>query len=313
MRRFISGLNRRLVAIVIPVFLLTIVLGVSKPGGVSARNELVETPGWSQLPNVPGSFVPLLGQPVRNVGGPIPARAGGQSTNGVVFAGDVPQLIAALRDVNVDTIYLNPGGTYTLTAPDNGVDGLNGLPDINHGVTIYGRNATIRRDPSAPAFRFFHVSGAGNPGIPVNPSNAGALFLNDLTLTGGLARGGKGGDSQFPGGGGAGMGGAIFNNGGVVILTHCKLIGNRAEGGAAGVGANPYGYGGGGGLGGNGGSGNRLLSAQGFTVTSGGGGGGGIVCLRRSRHDAGVQPRIELFLLGRWGWRRNAFRLRFTG
>jgi hypothetical protein len=274
MPKAVSRLNRPWLAVVTSIFLLTLIFGLSKPGAVFATGGAMNNAGWGAFRGGADSLA-FLFSPRVGGGGRIPAKAGGQITNGVVFAGDVPQLIAALRDVNVDTIYLNPGGTYTLTAPDNGVDGWNGLPDINHGVTIYGRNATIRRDPAAPPFRFFHVSGAGNPGIPVNPSNAGALFLNDLTLTGGLARGGKGGDSQLPGGGGAGMGGAIFNNGGVVVLTHCKLIGNRAEGGAAGAGVDPYGYGGGGGLGGNGGPGNRVLSAAGFHVTSGGGGGSG--------------------------------------
>jgi len=108
---------------------------------------------------------------------------------------------------------------------------------------------------------------------------AGTLSLNNLTLMGGLA---KGGNATFLAGGGAGMGGAIFNQG-TVALVNVILTGNTAqgglvlvgagiEGGGGGIGSDGEAYGNGGGFGGpftgHGGSG-------GVADAYGGGGGGG--------------------------------------
>ena len=64
--------------------------------------------------------------------------------------GDVAGLIAAMNAANSspapNTINLASGGTYTLTAVDNGV---NGLPAITNSMTINGNGATIQRS-SAP-------------------------------------------------------------------------------------------------------------------------------------------------------------------
>jgi cysteine-rich repeat protein len=108
----------------------------------------------------------------------------------------------------------------------------------------------------------------------------GALTLQNLTLAGGRATGGAGGQNDSnagaggPGGGGAGLGGAVYNLGSVVLQS-CTLSGNQAHGGWGGQGAfvdeefgpvrSASGGGGGGGLGG----------AGGFAVDSLGGGGGG--------------------------------------
>ncbi len=58
---------------------------------------------------------------------------------------------------------------------------------------------------------------------------AGSVSLSGLTLQNGL---GKGGDSGT-GGGAAGMGGAIFQNGGILSVANVKLINNKAQGGSA--------------------------------------------------------------------------------
>jgi CSLREA domain-containing protein len=105
-----------------------------------------------------------------------------------------------------DTINLPPG-TYTLTAVDNAAFGKTGLPVITSAITINGAGATITRDPAAPEFRLFLVSGAGN------------LTLNAIRLTNGVA--------QPDGADTAGSGGAIVS-GGTLALTNVTVIGNKA-------------------------------------------------------------------------------------
>ena len=99
------------------------------------------------------------------------------------------------------TIDLQADQTYTLTGADNAWYGPNGLPAVTNSVGIDGEGATIARFPGpysaavTPAFRLFYVAPGAN------------LTLADLTLTGGLAQGGAGGDGLTAGGGGgAGLG-----------------------------------------------------------------------------------------------------------
>jgi len=123
------------------------------------------------------------------------------------------------------TVQLQAGEVYTLSEPDNWWFGPNGLPSISSAITIEGNGATIARSTAAgtPPFRLFYISG-GLSGIP-----AGNLTLRKVAVTGGLA---KGGDSDL-GGGGAGMGGAIFTQG-TLTLDRATLSGNMARGGAHG-------------------------------------------------------------------------------
>jgi len=102
----------------------------------------------------------------------------------------------------------------------------------------------------------------------------GHVEMRGLTLSGGIARGGDGGagvNTLISGGGGAGMGGAIYLYQGALQLADVSLIDNQANGGAgdvANAGANPEGGGGGGSSSFNGGN---------FTGgTNAGAGGGGI-------------------------------------
>jgi hypothetical protein len=168
----------------------------------------------------------------------------------------------------------------TLTTIDNYWYGPNALPPIASNITIQPIAGTLTLtashtgDPTpatANAFRFFYVSG----GLEIA---AGSLTLNDAILQGGYA---KGGDSQY-GGGGAGMGGAIFNQGNLA-LANVSLIGNTAQGGIINVGSNSYGGGGmgqdggaanGGGFGGSLGSGSYGGSGGSGDIGGGGGGGG---------------------------------------
>ncbi len=114
---------------------------------------------------------------------------------------------------------------------------------LTKGITIAGPGG----------FRLFQVTTGSN------------LTLNGLTLTGGDAQGFNGGSGLQPGGGSAGLGGAIFNQGTLTILDS-TLTGSTAQGGNGGSQDNHTLYGGGGaGLGGAGGT---------ASGSYGGGGGG---------------------------------------
>jgi hypothetical protein len=68
----------------------------------------------------------------------------------------------------------------------------------------------------------------------------GAVTLKNLTLSGGLSQGARGGASYGgTGGGGAGMGGALFINGGAVSLVNMTISGSQALGGRGGDVINP--------------------------------------------------------------------------
>jgi hypothetical protein len=191
-------------------------------------------------------------------------------------------LIAAISQANVDnagdTLTLAAACTYTFAFANNYWYGPNALPAIQSTMTIEGNGATLfatQFDGSAAnAFRFFYVSG----GVQ---SPAGSLTLHNLLLQGGRA---KGGDSRL-GGGGAGMGGAIFNQG-FLTLDAVTLTTNTAQGGnyssdtylvsGGGIGQDSissFGSGPGGGFGGPVPGAFGTLSTGG--ASSGGGGGGG--------------------------------------
>jgi hypothetical protein len=137
---------------------------------------------------------------------------------------DVACLIFAINDANSDThekstIWLEPGGTYTLTSVDNNTDGPNGLPSITGDLTIRVKGkgtATLTRVTglNTPPFRLLHVAETGH------------LRLRDLVLSNGSA--------LFPFGpppGPTGFeqdGGGIFNSGGEVTLDETTLSGNIA-------------------------------------------------------------------------------------
>ena len=147
---------------------------------------------------------------------------------------------------------------------------------ITNNITISGpsgENGIILSRSLGSAFRFFHVA------------TNGTLSLRNLTLTKGEARGFDGG-MVFggTGGGAAGMGGAVFNQG-VLNVHHCTLFDNLAVGGNGGqrpeFGSDEFG-GGGGGVGGPGQGGpNNAIGGlpnpggHNLSITNGGYGGGG--------------------------------------
>jgi hypothetical protein len=185
--------------------------------------------------------------------------------------------------------------TIVLDSIDNYWYGPNALPPVAAAIHIIGADAgtTLQAvhvgDPTpatAGAFRFFYVCG-GIDGLihdKVGQAVTGALTLENIALQGGYA---SGGDSRY-GGGGAGMGGAIFNQG-VLRLVGVSLIGNVAQGGGyeplgpdtwyagGGMGQDAHAGGEGGGfggvIGGYGGTGGANTGGK------GGGGGGGFVSL----------------------------------
>src|SRR5579884_1342 len=188
-----------------------------------------------------------------------------------------------------NTIVLQPQATYTLTQPDQPETGAfdrgswygpNGLPPIASSILIAGNGATIARSASASApFRLFFVG--ANPNSLATKGYAspgpGVLTLVDLTLRGGLA---KGGDSNG-GGGGAGMGGAIFNQG-TVTIERSTLTDNAAEGGAA---NDPSAGSGGGGIGSN--AVGEVGGGFGAGTFNGAAGGAGFLALEVNQQDAG--------------------------
>lgn len=175
-----------------------------------------------------------------------------------VSNGDVAGLVQAVGTLNSaggGAIELAAGGSYTVTAPADWWYGPDAFPAIQTTILIEGNGATISRASTAVPFRFFYVSGG------FSNLAAGSLTLRNLTLTGGLAKGGNGGESyRCPGGGGAGMGGAIYNQGELVLM-NVVLASNEAQGGNGGALSydpntmDPAQCGGGGGMGGDGGQG----------------------------------------------------------
>jgi hypothetical protein len=196
-----------------------------------------------------------------------------------------------------DTIVFDPslaGATIQLSISGNSTFGPSALA-ITSDVTIDGAAAallTISRSVAVPRLRLFYVAGGGT------------LRLRNITLANGVAKGFDGGDTYRggTGGGGAGLGGAIFNEG-TLEITRSTLLSNQAVGGAggpqtttpdtfprggsggggtAGAGGAPTGGGGidtggvgGAGGGGAGGNGGDDTCGPGSAGTFGGGGGGG--------------------------------------
>ena len=198
--------------------------------------------------------------------------------------GDVTSLITAITAANssagADTVELGAGCTYAVIAAHNNWYGPNGLPPIASDISVEGNGATILRDQMAAtgSFRFFYV---GADRDDYTSPGAGRLTLRNLTLAGGVARGGN---SNGFGGGGAGLGGAIFNQG-VLVVERSTLLQNVAFGGnSTSIGAGPGGAGMGtdstGGFGGAAGGGMGAPPPGGFGGAMGGassaaGGGGG--------------------------------------
>ncbi|WP_142253065.1 autotransporter domain-containing protein [Bradyrhizobium sp. UNPF46] len=148
---------------------------------------------------------------------------------------------------NGDTIMFQTGGTITLASE---------LPVITRNLTIdgNGNNPVIS---GAGTYRPFFIGDAGTTGSTYS------VTIANLSIANAAAHGGLGIDG---GGGGAGLGGAVFvSSNGALTLSNVSLSNNQASGGAGGAFTNNL-AGGGGGMGGNGGS----------SPSSAGNGGGGL-------------------------------------
>jgi hypothetical protein len=214
-------------------------------GAFRDRNPCAVCP-WRLTSTIPATIIALIFV--------LYAVSDVHAVNFNVGCGDVAELISALHNANNspgdDTVVLAAGCTYSLTGVENYWYGPNGLPAITSVVTIDGNGATLLRafEPGTPAFRFLYVAGAPTTALP-----AGTLLLRDVTLRNGLALGGRGADGAYGGGGGAGMGGAILNQG-ELTLERVTLSENNALGGDGGlVDSRLRGAGGGGGISGHGG------------------------------------------------------------
>lgn len=163
-------------------------------------------------------------------------------------------IIAANNTDGADTIILQANKTYSITAPNNFWYGPTGLPPITSSIFIRGdgkpegeklektdKGAIIERSTSAPKMRIFFIMSSLYTEDIANKQRTtpGTLTLANLTLQNGYALGGNGS------GGGAGLGGGIFNQG-TVIIRSSTLTNNTAEGGE-GLNANNIGGGGPGG------------------------------------------------------------------
>ena len=181
----------------------------------------------------------------------VPCSGAGGNATTADLAALRQAVVAANTNAGPDVIRLADNCIYTFTDAYSAGDaytswfGPAALPAIASELTIEGRGSTIQRDPNVLAvFRLFFVGADTSTGANTGHSSPGAgrLVLRDLTLRNGYARGGN---SSFSGGGGAGMGGAIFNEG-QLTLERVTIRDSVARGGS-GSGLAPIGTTGGGG------------------------------------------------------------------
>ncbi|MGQ0621545.1 MAG: choice-of-anchor Q domain-containing protein [Panacagrimonas sp.] len=132
-------------------------------------------------------------------------------------------LASAITNANADSDSDGTGGCGAGSGADvirlqsNQIITLTGeLPFITSTITIEGRGGTLKREPTAPNFRFLRVLGQ---------TLGGDLTLRETTLTGG--------NSVFPSNNG--RAGAIYNVIGKLRLESCVITGNTATEGGGGI------------------------------------------------------------------------------
>jgi hypothetical protein len=159
-------------------------------------------------------------------------------------------IASANSQPGADIIRFNTGlsGTLDLSVLGDTTSGPSALV-VTSDITIQGNAAgiTIRRAPAGPEMRLFRVS------------STGSLTLESVALAGGIVRGGNdadgrggavynegtlrisastlhdhlaiGGNAATESYGRAGLGGAVYSDGGVVVLENATLSGNTVQSG----------------------------------------------------------------------------------
>jgi hypothetical protein len=187
--------------------------------------------------------------------------------NGTAPATDASDLNALIKEAD----QLAPfSGTYTIDI--SGLISLNTLPAVSDGESLSwsGSTATVVTDTAVPDIAAVNLHTGvslvinGGAGATLDGGNtvrglfayAGNLTVDNVTIQNTVAQGGAGGNAEFAGGGGAGLGGGLFVGANAnVTLNSVSFSDDKAVGGAGGDntgGGQAQGYAGGGGLGGNG-------------------------------------------------------------
>ena len=212
-----------------------------------------------------------------------------------------PSDIGACEAVSVNDSYVVSSAMYTgygtlgyeidaaVTANDHAAKiTFSGLPedstiqltasDVSSAAAEYGPTAYFINGGNGTSIT---IDGSGAPGLVIDGGNAVRLFtvacgewltMDNRTVQHGYAFGGAGVQS---GGGGAGLGGAVFDDGGSFTAQGCTFVNNQAVGGQGGP-QSPLG-GGGGGLGAS------AIGVNGGGVNGGAYSGGMAVQQRRRR------------------------------
>ncbi|MBE9175848.1 hypothetical protein IQ225_12055, partial [Synechocystis salina LEGE 06155] len=188
-------------------------------------------------------------------------------------ASNFAELVTAINSAN------NSAGPDVIEITGN-IQLTDFLPLITSDIEFIGNGHTISGDANN--------NGINDEGDVSDVSiffiKEGTVSISNLTLSGGRAQGGKGGDGISGGGGGMGAGGALFIDSGNITVTNVTFSDNQAIGGSGGAGTNSTAGGGGGGLrddasgsiGGTdgGGDGGDIFLDDGDNGGFGGGGGG---------------------------------------
>ena len=202
-----------------------VVSNTDNNGQVSVSVTANSTPGGNTV------TASINGSPqIMTTFGLMVGAAGSCAQTNVVTSTADSNAVGTLREAVFD---LCPGGTVDLSQlPNSSIITLSSRiylsqditlkgPSNGNAVTISGNNAT----------RLFFLE-------------SGNVTITNLTLANGLGQGG----GSYYGGGAAGMGGGIFQNGGSLTMTNVVMSGNKASGGS---GNDSVGLFGGGGFGGN--------------------------------------------------------------
>jgi hypothetical protein len=171
---------------------------------------------------------------------------------------------AVLSAIDVGGLNAHTNTAYTLVLSPGTIGLTTDLLAVNlpsgSSLTVLGNGAVIDGG---------YISGSPSSGTHGFFAYSGSLTLHNLTIRNAVARGGAGGSGYYAGGGGAGMGGGLFvNNTATVTLSGVSFLGDKAIGGAGGLGTTGKKNGGGGGLGGAGGNGTASFAGGGDSRTT---------------------------------------------